>query len=318
MALADQNDKGVRMRLNPEKSAFGRHETFPLRYGWLTKGYQAVKKDPKIFESDEATVELGVGKNMVVAIRYWMRACGMMDPQSTELTPLAHFLFDEEKGADPYLEDEGTIWLLHWKLATNAELATTWFWYFNQFHKPHFTGHELQTALRDFVKANIKAKAAASTLKADSAVLTRMYCQSTGNTRTPLEEALDSPLALLGLMAQSPGGRSYHSRQEPRDDLPLEIFGFAIAETMQARQVKTLPVEELMYSRDLVVAPGAIFRLTENALISKLEQLVDLNSDHFAINETAGIHQLYLSTEFETLDFLRYYYRNYLQRDIAA
>ena len=25
----------------PQKAAFGRHETFALRYGWLTKGFQA-------------------------------------------------------------------------------------------------------------------------------------------------------------------------------------------------------------------------------------------------------------------------------------
>ncbi|WP_419645384.1 DUF4007 family protein, partial [Thiolapillus sp.] len=40
----------------PIKVAFGRHETFALRYSWLTKGYQAVSK-PKgnsIFSSDEA------------------------------------------------------------------------------------------------------------------------------------------------------------------------------------------------------------------------------------------------------------------------
>lgn len=306
------------MRLNPEKSAFGRHETFALRYGWLTKGYQAVKKDPKVFESDEATIELGVGKNMVASIRYWMRACGMMEPQSTELTPLAHFLFDEEKGADPYLEDEGTIWLLHWKLASNAELATSWFWYFNQFHKPRFTGQELQTALHDFVKVNFKAKAAASTLKNDAAVLTRMYCQTTGNTRTPLEEALDSPLSLLGLMTQSAGGRSYQSRLEPRPDLPLEIFGYAVAETLAARGAKTLPVEELMYSRDLVVAPGAVFRLTENAMIGNLEKLVELKPRYVEINETAGIHQLYIGDSIKPEDFLMDYYREHLQKDLAA
>jgi hypothetical protein len=52
-----------------QKTAFGRHETFALRYGWLTKGYQAAQKDPKIFQSDEATVTLGVGVNMVNSIQ---------------------------------------------------------------------------------------------------------------------------------------------------------------------------------------------------------------------------------------------------------
>jgi hypothetical protein len=66
------------MRFSSEKTAFGRHETFPLRYSWLTKGIQALLADPGVFQSDEATVTLGVGKNMVSAIRYWLEA----DPAS--------------------------------------------------------------------------------------------------------------------------------------------------------------------------------------------------------------------------------------------
>ena len=73
---------------NPDKMAFGRHETFALRYGWLSKGFQAMTKDSGIFESDEATVKLGVGKNMVSAIKYWLRACRMIDPVENKSTDL--------------------------------------------------------------------------------------------------------------------------------------------------------------------------------------------------------------------------------------
>jgi len=56
--------------LTPERSAFGRHETFPLRFGWLTKGVGAWLDNPIVFDEDDAIVKLGVGKNMVDAIRY--------------------------------------------------------------------------------------------------------------------------------------------------------------------------------------------------------------------------------------------------------
>ena len=60
---------------NPNKASFGRHETFSLRYFWLTKGFQALVENPNIFKSDAATVTLGVGKNMVnaFAIGYALR-----------------------------------------------------------------------------------------------------------------------------------------------------------------------------------------------------------------------------------------------------
>ena len=68
------------MRFNPKKVAFGRHETFALRYSWLTKGFQAVQADSEVFASNEATVTLGVGKNMVNAIRYWLLASRLIQP----------------------------------------------------------------------------------------------------------------------------------------------------------------------------------------------------------------------------------------------
>ncbi len=73
-----------------KKATFGRHETFSLRYGWLTKGFQEFQKDEGIFNSDAATVKLGVGKNMVNAIRYWLRATQMLEmmPDGLKTTEL--------------------------------------------------------------------------------------------------------------------------------------------------------------------------------------------------------------------------------------
>jgi len=306
------------MKFTPSKSTFGRHETFQLRYGWLTKGYQALKTNPKVFESDNATVALGVGKNMVASIRYWMRATGMLAEDSVNLTSFADYLFDENNGVDPYLEDEATIWLIHWKLASNPTFATSWYWFFNEFHKPYFTGQEVQTALIDFTKKNIKNKVAVSTLKNDATVVTRMYVQSRGNTRTPMEEALDSPLASLGLISQNAGGRSFQSQPAARPDLPLGVVGFAVAELMNFLGKNILPVEEFMYSRDHTVTPGAVFRLSESDLTAKLERLVDYIPGVMEINETAGIHQLYLKRQVEPVAYLDKHYRQSGMKERAA
>lgn len=73
--------------LNPDRSAFGRHETFPLRFGWLTKGFAAWSEDPNIFEDEAAIVKLGVGKNMVDAIRYWMTASQIIKTKERAIQP---------------------------------------------------------------------------------------------------------------------------------------------------------------------------------------------------------------------------------------
>ena len=300
--------------------AFGRHETFSLRYSWLTKGFQALIKDPKIFESPDATVTLGVGKNMVHAIRYWLQATQIVEKTAKGFvfTPVGNAIFNEEDdGFDPYLEDEATLWLLHWLLATNPAQATAWYWFFNHFHKPEFTGQEVGTALLGFAKQNISAKFSSTTVKQDAAVLLRMYVRSKGNTRTPLEEALDSPLSLLRLISQSPGGRSYQSRPEAREGLPLGIFGFAVTELIQKLNVEQLPIEDLMYAKSVYPAPGAVFRLTESALLTKLERLVHLLPGIYDMRETAGIHQLYLLDDVKPRAFLECHYQGDSQ-EVAA
>ena len=145
------------MRLDRATVAFGRHESFPLRFGWIAKGLNALSDDPRIFNREDATVVLGVGKNMVASIRDWLQATGVAGSveASRDLAPteIGEIVFG--KAGDPYLEDEATIWLLHWLLATNPAGATAIYWFFNHFHKLTFTSAEVATGLSDFSKHDI-------------------------------------------------------------------------------------------------------------------------------------------------------------------
>ena len=93
------------------KYTFSGHETFACKSLWLKKGYDFVK-DGHSFNDEDAVVALGVGKNMVSSIRYWLRAFGLIN-QDNEISPLADFIFDTETGCDPFVEDTQTFWLLH-------------------------------------------------------------------------------------------------------------------------------------------------------------------------------------------------------------
>ncbi len=300
------------MMFNPKKTAFARHETFHLRYGWLTKGFQSLSKDKKAFEADTATVTLGVGKNMVSSIKYWLRACQMIESNNYEFTDIGKLILDEKKGLDPYLEDEGTIWLLHWLLVTNPTMATSFYWFFNRFHKPEFTAQELLTALNDFVKETIidTKRPSLGTIKNDALIIPRMYTQSKGNTRTTLEEALDSPFSLLHLVSQTAGGRSYQSKPEVRPALSIGIIGFAAAQLLQHRDKNIIPIEDLMYSRDNFPTLGSTFRLTETDLITKLERLVNYIPGVFEIRDTAGLHQLFRVNDIDPITYLKTHYEN--------
>src|SRR4051812_11648197 len=81
------------------KPLFSGHETFPLRYGWLKKAYDAVAPladDPNnkhtVFLADDAIARFGVGKNMVASIRHWATAAGVIadvSGESDQLLPTA-------------------------------------------------------------------------------------------------------------------------------------------------------------------------------------------------------------------------------------
>ena len=297
------------MHFDPKKVAFSRHESFPLRFGWLTKGFQALQGSRDVFSSEDATVTLGVGKNMVNAIKHWLKATSMVEASAKGLIPteLGRALFSED-GWDPYLEDEATIWLIHWMLATNPTQATAWYWFFNRYHKPEFTNTEAATALLDFAKEHVNSKFAATSVKKDAAVLLRSYIQKKNSSRTPVEEVLDSPLSLLNLISYSPQTKMYHSKLSEKESLPIGVFGYAINEFFRAQGTTQCPIEDLMYSKDGFISPGSAFRLTENALIGKIEGLISYIPNIFKLDDTAGIHQLYKLEEITSVTYLKVHY----------
>ena len=54
---------------------FRAHDTFFIRKGWLSKGMRCVVKKPDVFIAhDENPMDvLGIGANMVKALRYWLQ-----------------------------------------------------------------------------------------------------------------------------------------------------------------------------------------------------------------------------------------------------
>ena len=312
------------MHFEEKKTRFGGHETFALRYSWLTKGYQEFLKNPSVFSDENATVILGVGVNMVHSINYWLQACQIIkadpDPKNSTLSPteIGKLIFDEKDGFDPYLEDEATIWLIHWLIASNPQIATAFFWFFNNFHKQEFSQDEATTSLTDFVTQNISRKISKNTLKNDISAILRMYGRSTSNKKgVVVEEALDSPLVLLQLISPSTIGRSFKSFAADRKNLPTEIFAYALVCYMKNYKRKEVPIKELMYSDGNSISLAAVFRMTENSLIAKLENMVTLNSNLFELRETAGINQFYMTDEVNENDLLAKYYRKYTISKVA-
>ena len=105
-----------------KKPVFSGHESFACKSHWLKRGYDFVLAGHS-FNNEDAVVHLGVGKNMVNSIKYWMRAFGLLKAEG-ELTSLAHKLMSNENGYDPFFEDTGSLWLLHFNLINEDNWLT--------------------------------------------------------------------------------------------------------------------------------------------------------------------------------------------------
>lgn len=280
------------------------HETFPLRYTWLPKAVKVLKDNPKIFsDEDDAMVSLGVGKNMVRAIRFWSEATGIIKFQGKDgfiVTEFGEILFGED-GLDPYLEDIQTLWLIHWKLSTQVlEPLFAWDYLLNQWQEPDLT----RTAVLRFLqqKANTFDKKLSSvTLEQHFDTFLHTYFPTRGRKGHIQEDNLDCPLVELELI-QKIGEREvdnasrkreliYAFRREPKPEISDRLFAYCLHDFFIQRN----PNETTLSFREISVghgSPGQIFKLPESDLRERLEILNSQINTLFSYHETQSIQQV--------------------------
>ena len=302
--------------------SFSGHETFPFRYGWLKKGVDAVTKTPAFFSDERAMVDLGVGKNMVHSIRHWCLAARLITEDRGSAsrgqlipTEIGKSIFSNG-GFDPYLEDPGTLWLIHWLIASNLESATTWFWMFNNWNGIEFTkeriGYEIQSWLE---KYGYKA-VSDNSLKRDIDCFVRTYIHSRQAKSGIIEDTLDCPLVDLRLIVELADCKTYQFQRGPQITLPDEIFSFALIEFWRASgsNAGSIAFEKVAFDPG---SPGRVFKLDEDSLASRLEKIGRLTGDGFTYDETAGLKQVYKHRDIDAFSLLKRYYQNRTKRNVA-
>lgn len=280
------------------RPSFGGHEKFVFRDGWLKKGIDAVVCDPSIFTEDNALVVLGVGKNMVRSIRHWCLATRLIEEVSTaerrrtaNVTVLGQQLM-LNGGWDPFLEDPGTLWLLHWQLASNPTRALTWHLTFARFYETEFTKKQLGSFIqKQFERLELTTTLGMIEREVDCFLHT--YAPITKASRQS-EESLECPLAELDLIRFIPQDNVYRFTLGPKPTLPTEIFGFGLLHFLQsvALHRRTVAVDECTYHEG---SPGQIFRLDENSVVEYLELIADLTNGEIRFQATSGLQQIYIN-----------------------
>lgn len=293
------------------KLTFSGHETFHCRHLWLKKGYDFINKGRK-FSEEDAVVDLGVGKNMVSAIAFWMKAFGLINKDGL-LTDIAKYIFDD-KGKDPYLEDEATLWLLHYQLITN-NIASTYSLIFNEYRreKIEFTKDNfISFIIRKAEELNV-SQINKNTVATDFEVLTKMYIRTDAQSKDK-EDTFSGLLTELNIIHEEK--RRVNEKLEvyfsvPADDridIPEEVLLYGILDSEDFD--KSISLYTIEQEKNQI---GSVFALTRNGLIKKIESITtDSKYKKYGIvfNDHAGIKELQFKTKPNKFDILNKYYGN--------
>lgn len=293
------------------KLTFSGHDTFHCRHLWLKKGFDFINSGNK-FSEESAVITLGVGKNMVSAIHYWMKAFGLLNRDGA-LTDFAQYIFSDN-GKDPYLEDNATLWLLHYQLV-KQNIASLYNLVFNELRKEkiEFSKEnvlsflERRSAEIGFTMFN--AKTAAS----DFEVLAKMYIRNNEQSKDK-EDTLSGILTDLNIIQEEK--RKVNDKtityfsipNSDKKEIPNEVLLFTILDNESI--ANSVNVNSIFQDDNQA---GSVFAMTRKSLTDKLEEI---SSDSayskygFVLSDHAGIKELQFKIKPEKFSILNQYYGN--------
>lgn len=274
--------------------SFSGHDSFHCKSLWLKKGYDFLSQEYN-FNAPNAVAELGVGKNMVNAIRYWLKSFGLTI--NDRLTEIADYLFHSETGRDKYAEDLTTLWLLHYLLvSTNiASLYNLLFLSFQREKREFDKEQLLQFIKRKCDVPEQKNVYNENTVNKDIKVMLQNYVM-------PLDlKSLDDFSALLinlNLIRKNED-KKYSFNSKSKDDVPSIVLLYALID--QKGNDKTI-------SFDMLQDISLLFCMPITELIYAIKQLEKDFPGIIAYNDNSGVRNVQFLKEIEKLEVLDNYY----------
>jgi hypothetical protein len=307
MAKLKEGNKELAVeKIEVTKYIFSGHDSFQCRQLWLKKGFDFIQEGLS-FNNEDAVVRLGVGKNMVSAIRYWLKAFNVVDAKDKP-TEFGIKLFGEN-GYDPFLEDDASLWLLHYQLVKTG-LASTYSIIFNEFRKEKMLFNR-ETYI-NYLKRKKETEPAISfsenTLSDDFVVFVKMY-QGATSTKD-VEDSFSGILSEIELLKtvyienQDGKGKTEHYQIEnaERDNLPEAVLLFSIIDN--PNYGNSISLNSLEYENN---SPGSIFALNRSGIINKIADIVSENKN-ITFTDHAGIKELQFKNKPNPYSILDTYY----------
>jgi hypothetical protein len=282
------------------KYIFSGHDSFHCRQLWLKKGFDFVLEG-KNFNDDDAVVQLGVGKNMVSSIRFWLKAFNIIDTKDIP-TEFGKRLF-EDNGYDPYLEDEASLWLLHYQLVKTG-FASIYTLIFNEFRKEKlfFTKETFVNYVKRIGENNSDLNFNENTLAKDFNAFVNLYKNDPENK--DVEDIFSGILSELDLLKSNGKSKDiqYYIENIERYNLPVVVLLFAILEN--PNYGNSISLNSLEFDLN---SPGSIFALNRSGLLNKISDIV-IENKGITFTDQAGIKELQFKKKQDAFTILDTYY----------
>ena len=278
------------------KYTFSGHESFHCKSLWLKKGYDFAL-DGKSFNDESAVVGLGVGKNMVSAIKYWLKSFGIID-EGGYVTEIGKLILADD-GYDPYIEDVATQWLLHYLLVTTnyATIYNVVFTEFNKNRKDFSKSSLLNYIKRLFMDKRFdKTPYNENTISRDIATLLKMYAHP---ENSKVYEDFSAVLIDLNLIRRLDRD-NFEFNSATRAAIHPMIFLYAVLDVANGDKV-------VEYYKLLNLA--GIFGMTINDLYETFDA-IHSTFPNISFTNTAGEQLFTINESISKEEVLDMYYKN--------
>ena len=248
-------------------------------------------------------VRLGVGKNMVRAIRFWVEATGVAVPVGNRtsgmtVTRFGRKVLEPDKGHDEFFEDDQTLWLVHWNLSTQLQPLFAWHTMLNYWNKPDFTRTEAAAFFEKEAQREEK-QLSPVTLDEHLGIFLHTYVPTRSGKREVVEESLDCPLVELEFISEvgertAGSGRRekiYAFRTGEKPEISPELFVYCLADYWSVRH----PTEKTLSFGQVAVgesSPGQVFKLPEQEIRERLDSIGRDSQGLFAYQESTAMQQV--------------------------
>lgn len=291
-----------------QKMKFRAHDTFFIRKGWLYKGLKNVTQNAWIFNETQPKPSdvLGLGTNMVKSLRYWLQAVGLTkEPKAGKrfqtLTELGELIFEQDK----YNEELGTLFLLHYKLATNRELATAWYYFFNEFNRSEFDHNDFVYELENYINLH-GLEVSTRSLEDDFKCIMNTYLPriKSNPTRVHPENNIDCPFGELGFIDLISKTSKTYKKLSPKTELIPPLVALAVI-VDQSDGEDMIKISRIQNDKGNI---GKIFNLDIIAILEILNQLESLK--YIKVVRTAGLDVININQKLTFIDCVKVYYEN--------